>query len=180
MSTVKTARLEDLQTEEARLQKLIEERTKRVMALTEDAESVRKDVAASYRKKFETRFKDLDIIQALAGFPAAHTVTVFGVGYVLTPPSQGTVHAAEKFAANPVFEQNNFGPLRAEELTLMGWLTAVRADSGQETKLTDKAYHERLTGIRRLPEVLLSRLAEECVNIQTYLNVCLEAELGNS
>lgn len=162
--------------EEETLVKQIDERKKRIAALSKEAETLRNDAAEAFRTKYAERFADLDVLKALAGQPTNHVLKVFGGHYYLAPPARRITHQVEKFCLNA----GDAGPVQPEEALLLAWLTAVGGEGLQPKPLYLMPVNERLELIRSLPENLLTKFADECQYIQSYLNVCLEKELGNS
>lgn len=164
------AKLTELSEREEQLARLIEEKQRRLLALSEESDAIRRETASKFRAKFAERYKDLDIVQALSGYPAAHVVRVFDGAYHLQPPSQGDTAELSKTLSSE--------RLTGEESILVLWLVAV-GGGGEVRKLAGMPAADRLKLIRKLPETLVLKLAEECANLQAYLNVCLEQELGN-
>ena len=162
------------QMEVADLEAELDRLSKRVLELGDAAEARRREMRSSFRKKHEGRYADLDVVKSLAGYPAHHTVTIFGAQYRLSPPVQQSVAEVDRYSQTAAAELR---PTTSESMLLM-WLSAVGAD-GEFRDLKVLPPKDRLSNIRSLPEVILSKLAEECATLQTYLNVVLEEELGN-
>jgi hypothetical protein len=159
----------------------VEQRRARLTALSVENEELRKETQKKFREKYADRFKDLNVGAALSGHPAQHVAVVGGAKYFLRSPMRQVLHNVEQFCAKPVdTDKNNLGPVSPEEALLLAWLVCVGFESSPAKDLTATPLGDKLVLIRKLPDVLLQKLAEECHYIQAYLNVCLEMDLGNS
>lgn len=177
IADAKLAQAENLETEESRLDERIKNLTTRIVALQDESEARRLEMSRAYRERYSKRFADLDIKKALAGYEAYHDAKVFGAVYRLQPPNQALMLEVDRFGAKP--DPADLGPVSAAERMVLGWLAGVGAE-GEIRPLRATGLADRLRMIRKLPEQLLAKLADECGAIDSYLNVVLELELGNS
>jgi len=151
--------------------------TQRIVSLQDEAEKRRIDMSKAYRERLQARFSDLDVSKALSGYEAFHDAIVLGSVYRLRAPKQAQSLEVDKFSASPV--PATLGPISATERMLLSWLIGVGV-VGEVRTLLEHGLPARLEMIRKLPEALLVKLADECSSIETYLNVVLELELGKS
>jgi len=174
LTTAKAAKLDRLQLDEKQLDELIAERTERLVSLTAQSDQLRKDLALAYRDRFAPRYANFDVARSLAGYPVTHSVVIFGAAYAIQPPSQSAMHAAAAVA-----RKGGATSITQAEEVLLAWLVSVGAEGGEMRPLNPENLEDKLPLIRKMPELVVTKLAEECANLQTYLNVCLEHELGN-
>jgi hypothetical protein len=161
--------------EKKALEDRITQLTKRLLALQDEAEQRRIEMSKAFRDQHAKRFPKLDVAKALGGYPAGHDATICGAVYLLRPPSQGHALAAEKFGAKP--EPADLAPVTPNERILIAWLAGV-GNGNEMRELQNLPERDRLLLIRRLPQPVLAKLADECASIETYLSISLELELG--
>ena len=166
--------------DEQRLQLLDE----KINALSVEMSEKRARLQEEYRRSYEKRFKGIDPKRALVGARAEHRIPVGGIAtYTIVVPSGQRTHEVSKFVQEA---PEDLTPISQAEGILLGWLSEVQLHgSGGEAdqppqKLLEKPAAKRLQLIRALPEQTINRLAEECNTLQTWLNIILEQELGNS
>lgn len=175
--SAKSEQVAGLEADERRLTARIDELTKRILSLQDESEARRLEMSQAFRDRFSKRYADLDVEKALSGYPAHHDVVVFGGVYRLRPPKQDVVLAIDRFCASP--EATPLAPISAAERVLLSWFAGV----GTKAEMRDisiSSLSDRLSMIRKLPEQLMAKLADECSSIDSYLSVVLELELGNS
>lgn len=146
----------------------------RIAALSEDnAEAMTKGRLA-FREKHAPTFADVDVKKVLVGFPVQHRVTIKDVFAVnIQPPTAKQMRAVEALDLALA--------VRPHEAALLAWATEIdtTAMGGQKVNIGSLELTKKLEYLRTLPDMVLARLAEVCVDLNTYLNVCLEIDLGN-
>jgi hypothetical protein len=169
--------LAELRSEEQRLS-VIAERLDRIKDLAEDSQ---REMQETYRDAHAKRFSDVDWKRALVGGTTSHTVKIQDVAhYVLRPPTGNVSHALRAAVEGP--EGKGLKPVTQDELVLAEWLVAVHLLGGEDSVEQDVSAKDpctRVKLIRQLPLQLVSRLAQECVDLDAWLNVQLELELKN-
>lgn len=171
----------------AALEKQIEGMGLRVAALSDTAEEKRTEAREAFRSKHAKRFADVDVSRALAGFPAQHRFVIAGVTYILRVPNGEHLRQAMAFVQDPVVKAgdktSDIGPVALSEQRALTWLVGIAATApGAPEKVRDlaaEATAARLVILRALPAITVEALARECENLETYLSVSLELELGN-
>ena len=149
--------------------------------MSDEVTAKRKAMRQRYSEMHAERFKDLDYKLALIGAKVDHVVSCKGLAdFYIRPPSGTTTHAVDAFIASA----GDLGPITVAERQLLCWLTALQithASAGTAPKqdLSNLAPKDKVTKLRALPEDLLHRLADECLELQRWLNVVLEIDLGN-
>lgn len=161
----------------------VEKLDAQIAALSEETERKHQEARQAYLDRYRDRFSDIDPVRALAGAPQLHTFKVGNLSaYRVQLPTGNTTHAVRQLVQNA----GNLGPVSNDEVTVVSWLQEVELlpqdgeDGPGPQKLQDLPAPDRLKLIRGLPTSLLERLADECVTLQTWLNVYLEENLGNS
>ena len=148
-------------------------------ALSEETELKQEEARKAYLDRNSKRFSDVDPLRALTGAPVSHAISVGElVTYRVRPPVGSTTHSVRNFLQNP----GDLGPVSNEEGMLLGWLVEVQlhADEATPQDLAPLDMTTRLSLIRQLPAALVDRLADECLTLQTWLNVYLDQNMGNS
>lgn len=159
-------------------------------ALQDAAREKRQALRLAYRDAHAAHFADVDPKRALVGAKCEHAISVAGaVAFFVRPPSAAALHTIDKFIADPVAPDEadqtkslDLGPVTEAERTMLAWVVGVHllADpNAKRQELEPLAPARRLKALRGLPDNLLRRVAEECVLLQSWLNVVLEIELGN-
>lgn len=162
----------------------------KIEELGDKAKEKRQVMRHEFRAAHEARFSDIDYKRALVGAKCEHAVTVKDVvTFFIRSPSAATVYAVDKFIGEPVLPDEadrtkgvNMGPVSEAERIMLAWLVGVHLMADPTAKRQDMEAlppAHRLRAIRGLPENLLRRVADECMLLQSYLNVVLEIELGN-
>lgn len=178
------AQIKSLEAEVSGTQQSIEGLELKLAALSEAAAEKRREVQTAYRGKHAKRFADIDPAKALSGMPSIHTVKVFDVSYALRVPNGDRQRNALMFCNDPTTKGKDdvvidHGPVAAHERILLAWLDSFTMKD-QKRDLAAVQPAMRLEIIRKMPPVLAGQLAGECDMLETYLNVVLELELGNS
>jgi hypothetical protein len=141
----------------------------------------RKAMRQRYSEMHAERFKDMDYKLALIGAKVDHVVSFKGVAdFYIRPPSGAISHAVDAFIGTA----GELGPITNAERILLCWLTGLQithtsAGNTPKQELSGLAPKDKVAKLRALPEDLLHRLANECVELQQWLNVVLEIDLGN-
>lgn len=160
-----------------------------IEALHDTAQEKRKDLRETFRTAHEKRFADVDYKRALVGAKTEHAVTVKGVvSFFIRPPTAAVTHAIDRFITDPVDSSDvskpvNLGPVSEAESMVLAWVIGVHllADpNAKRQEIEPLGCAQRLRMARGLPADLVRRVAEECSLLQSWLNVVLETELGNS
>lgn len=156
----------------------------RHIAALEDAVREKTEKARqAYLDSNASRYSDVDPVRALTGAPVLHSIVVAkAAAYRVRPPVGKTSHAVDRF----VQEAGDLGPVTQEEAILLAWLCEVQLlarDGGEDQPaqdLTRADLPSRLSLLRQLPSMLQSKIADECIGLQTWLSVYLDTHLGNS
>lgn len=172
-------------------------------AMSEDADKARKETHRVYRERHNQRFSDLNYKSALIGGRTRHTITIGGMArYFIALPNGHVWSKVNAFVDNPVtaapeptpFPQDMaagpkpgtaLGKVTDAERSLLAFLVGVQqvaeAPNPQppEVDLSSLPLWKKLDHIRTMPEMTTVRLAEEAFTMQAWLNIILEAELGN-
>jgi hypothetical protein len=159
--------------EVARLENLISTTKQRITMLSADADELRREARDAYRKRFDAKYGRFDVTKALAGLPATHAIVISGMHYVVKLPSQSVIVSVDKV----LNEAKDLGPFSPSERILLSWLVAVGVEG--DTKELPQNPKDKLTIIRNIPSVLLEKLADEALNLESYVQVVLEQELKN-
>lgn len=174
------SRLDALETQSEKV-KLLDEQT---AVLGEESEAARRRVRVAYRDLHAVKFSDFDAKAALVGAIAFHTVTVGAAKFRIVPPSAGGQRAVEAYAGSLAAKAADpkavaVPPIMGYEGVLLAWLYAVQLDGHPEQKLADQPLDARLAQLRRLPDIMVSKLASECQTLESWLSATLEIDLGN-
>lgn len=159
--------------EVARLESQIATTKQRITLLSMEADSIRKEAREAYRAKFDKKFGNFDVARALAGLNVTHPIIVLGQHYVIQLPQQSYVTEVDKVLS----EAKTLGPFSPSERILLAWLVGVGVEGHIQALPTD--IKDKLTLIRKLPAVLLDKIADEALNLESYVQVVLEQELKN-
>jgi hypothetical protein len=159
--------------EVARLESQISATKQRITMLSAEADELRKEARDSYRKRFDAKYGSFDVTKALAGLPATHSIVISGMHYVVKLPSQATIVSVDK----SLNEAKELGPFSPAERILLAWLVAVGVENHTQELPTDAK--DKLGLIRKIPSVLVEKLADEALNLESYVQVVLEQELKN-
>jgi len=171
----------------AALEKQIEAMGLRIAALSDTAEEKRTEARVAYRSKHAKRFADVDVSRALAGFPTQHRLTMANVTYILRVPNGEHLRQVQSFVQDPIVKAGDkttdLSPIAPSEQRVLAWLTGIAAVApGAPEQVRDLAtgpVAARLTILRALPAVTVEALARECENLEAFLSISLELELGN-
>jgi len=172
----------------ADLKALLEKKEAQVTALSAEVEEAQKKVRKAYREANEKRFSDFNFKHALVGATIRHTISVAGVAkYVITVPNGAAFHSVDQFIMKPVNKEGiDMSPISETERVLLAYLVALhytydekKPQPEQDLTRPEFTLAMRLGLIRQLPASTAARLADECMNLQAYLNVVLEEEMGN-
>ncbi|HSW50410.1 MAG TPA: hypothetical protein VLH09_09560 [Bryobacteraceae bacterium] len=168
--------------EAANTQGKIEALKGHLVNLKTQEEAARKELQAEYRRQMDKRFADVHWARALAGAPCPHRVVFAGIAaYTIQAPTAARAHEVRSYL------QKQADPATTEaERVVLEWGTGVQllAESGEGKALpaiswVDLAPAELLVRLRGLPEVVIAKLADECLSMQTWLAGKLEENLGN-
>ena len=146
----------------------------RIAALSEDNADAMNRGRLAFREKHAATFADVEVKKALVGWPVQHRVTIKDVfSLCIQPPKAKDMRAVE--ALDPSLT------LRPHETMLLAWVVSLdtSAMGGPVVDLSATPLPKKLDYLRTLPELVLARLAETCADLNTYLNICLEIDLGN-
>lgn len=171
-NTARQEHIELLEQEAKRLEERIQALNHRILSLQEEADQRRRDMVRAFRDRYAAKFKDFDAKRALAGYTVEHEISVFGASYVVSPPMQADISDVD------IGIQKEGLQVTPSERILLCWLDAVGVKPDL-ARLSDRPLKERLALIRKLPEQMILKLAEECSALDTYLGAVLEIELGN-
>jgi hypothetical protein len=181
------AQADSLSKESSALEQQIQQLELKVAALSDTAAEKRREAQQAFRAKNAKRFTDVDPAKALAGLPAAHVVTMAGVGYHLKVPNGEQLRKVNAFSMDPVLKEGqgrdtkttDMGPIAPVERILLVWLSGISIPNQPIRTLADQSEAARLKFLRTLPAAVVGALASECETLDTYLTVVLELELGN-
>ncbi len=134
----------------------------------------------SFRDKHQDAYSTFDWKSALLGAPGhEYAFKLMATTFYLRPPAAKVTRAAQAMASSEAGTARQ--PITAEEYRLLGWLSAVQRDGSPRTDFGSHGKPEaQLDALRQLPDVLLTRVAFEAENLETWLNVQLELDGGNS
>jgi hypothetical protein len=171
----------------ANLEKTIQAMTLRVAALSDTAEQKRTEARQAFKDKFTKRFAGFDVSRALAGFPTGHKTVMGGVSYRLVVPNGESQRLVNNFVQDPTTKVADkvvdFAPVSLPEQRVLAWLAGLTMASNgveKDRDLSKEPITTRLSLLRNLPAITIEKLAGECDNLETFLSVSLELELGNS
>ncbi len=162
-----------------------------IAVLTDDAAEKRKEAQAAFRDKHAKSFSDINVSNALTGAQTSHVFPIGKAKYTLRPPSGEVARQVQNFVVNPITKtkvdgkdsEEDLGPLNQFEALALKWLSAVSLEvegqTAQVRKLDDLDLPKRLKLIRSLNELVIAAIADRARNLEAYLNVCLELDLGN-
>lgn len=121
------------------------------------------------------KFGQLNWKAALAGAEVVHYFDV-GVGkYGISLPTGARLSAVRSTAA----EMEARAPSNSE-LTALAWLVSVQLEGKDVSVLKDLEVPALLGHIRKLPGLTIDKIAEECADLEQWLNLTMESELKNS
>lgn len=162
-----------------------------IAVLTDDAAEKRKEAQEAFRAKHAKSFSDINVNNALTGAATVHTFPIGKAKYSIRPPSGEVSRQVQNFMLSPIIKrkvdgkevEDDIGPLSPVEVFALKWLVSVSLEvegqPAQVRKLEDLAIPKRLELLRSLNEIALNHIADRAHNLESYLNVCLELELGN-
>jgi hypothetical protein len=183
---IQQAEVQSLTQDANLLETQIKQLEMKVMALTTEADEKRKAAQAAFREKHAKIFVDINPAMALSGHDAQHAINLFSISYIIRPPKGEDTRNVSLFVMDPNDKANNidYGPVTQDEATLLRWLSKIIATSDkgnkQEKDLASIEIPKRLKFIRGLAEPIPSKLAARCLDLEIYLGVVMELELGNS
>lgn len=172
--------------EVAQMEKQIQAMTLRIAALSSTADQKRTEARQAFKDKFAARFAGFDVPRALAGFPTFHKTTMGGVAYRLVVPNGEGQRQVNNFTQDPTIKEADkvvdFAPVSLSEQRVLAWLAGLTMSSNgveKDRDLSKESVAVRLRLLRNLPTITIDKLAAECDNLETFLSVSLELELGN-
>ncbi len=177
----KTAKEQEI----AKLEQTIAQMDIRIAALSETAEQKRTQAREAFRDKHKGRFADIDVAKALSGMPVTHKMTLAGLTYSLRIPNGDHQREIQLFVQDPVVKTEgdktlDVGPISPSERQVLPWISGVATGADKARDLAGQPIAARLKLLRTLPALTVDALARECENLETYLSVTMELELGNS
>lgn len=169
-------------------QKALDMLAERVAALGIEATTKRKDYRKAYRDEREKRFANFAWSKALAGAPVEHAFVMPLVLKATMRPPTGEAEAAYRtWHQKQLSDESSLLPVTNHEAVLLTWLTTFQMLSpgpdGQpqpSVNLTSIAFSDRLRSLRKLPAQVTVRIANEALELEAWLSVVMEDELGNS
>jgi hypothetical protein len=159
--------------EVARLESQISTTKQRITLLSQEADDLRREAREAYRAKFEKKYATFDVARALAGLNVSHAIVALGQHYVIQLPSQAVVTNVDKSLS----EAKELGPFSASERILLAWLVGVGVENHIQSLPAEPK--DKLGLIRKIPAVLLDKIADEAISLESYVQVVLEQELKN-
>jgi hypothetical protein len=181
------AEIAGLTQEEAALTAQITKHEAQVAALTATMQDKRRAAQEAYRDANAKTFDDVDVTLALTGATVRHAVTIGKAAYIIAPPKGEFSRAVNAFVLDPVDTSTDkkvdLGPVIPEEAVLLKWLVEVELDQGgqkHKRSLLTLPLPVRLRLIRDSLELVMNKVAMRCISFESFLNVCLELDLGKS
>jgi hypothetical protein len=179
---------EALTREQTALEQQIEQLELKIATLSDTAAEKRREAQQAFRAKNAKRFVGVDPAKALAGLPAVHVVSAFGISYHLKVPNGEQTRKTTAFCLDPVLKTGSgrdtktvdMGPVAPPERVLMAWMHGVSVPGQAMRDISSLSEADRLKTIRTLPSAISAMLSSECDTLDTYLTVVLELEMGNS
>lgn len=169
----------------------VERLNQQILALSDEYDTRLKQRRELYKKKFDERFKDVNVKAALVGASARYAQLFSGASYFFEMPTGDWNAQISAFLNNPRSTEKvkdgdiereintDWAPIQPEEVVLMKMLTGFQAPGAQETAFKGKTPYQRLRAIRGWPIALIGALADRAATFESYLNCCLELDLGN-
>jgi len=189
-SNPENSEVDGLKQEAASLEAQLERYTQQIAVLNDAVSQKRREAQEAYRKRYADTYKDVDVPKALTGAATRHTFAIGLATYAVVPPSGEAARNVLSFVNEPTarvrqadgtYVATDLGPVSLAEVYVLKWLVELgMTGSGQARKMDGMPIPDRLRHIRQMPEQTINHIAERCKTLETYLNVCLELDLGNS
>lgn len=169
-------------------QTAIDELDRRIVALTAEGDGKRKEARAVYRRaREEKQFKDFPWARALAGSPVDHAMQLPSVVRVtMRPPTGERLAEFHTWHSKMMTDASKLLPLSGEEMTVLTWVNTIQQlapqANGEMPPVVELKFHDyivRLGNFRKLPVQLVRRIAVEANELESWLGVVMEDELGN-
>ena len=158
-----------------------------ISALSQESADKRRKAQEAFRTKYAEMFKDVNVAAALSGAPAKHQFTIGYATYTVTPPTGELGRLVHSFTMSPLAKdkdgkEEDVGPVTPAEMYLLKWLSSAALNKDGQTanrQFDNVSVAQKIKLARSLNETVMQHIAERCKNLETYLNVCLELDLGN-
>ena len=160
----------------------------RIAALSIDGDAKRKEARGVFRAGKAKQFGAFAWAKSLAGAPVTHSLTIPQVIKVTLRPPTGEIEAQFRaWHKQLTAKEDTRLPLMQTEIVLLQWISSVQslwitADGSEQAvqDVTSMPYGNRLNNLRKLSPQILVRIANEALDLESWLAVVLEDELGNS
>lgn len=175
--------VDQLQSDASDLQATVERLKAQILALSDEQDKLLNERRKGFKEKFDSRFKGVDVKAALIGATARWPLTFVGATYFFELPKGSVASDVDAFMRSPSSTEKDvvtdWGRIEPEESILLKMLTGVQHPGQQETSFKGRPVYQRLRVLREMPQALIRALADRAATFESYLNCCLELELGS-
>lgn len=141
------------------------------------AEDKRVQARKAAMEHYGREFQDFNWKAALAGGNVDAKISVAGVSdFLLRVPNGSVTDEVDKFV------RGLKDPVREEEKIALAWVVGVHntAAGAQPVQLLGQTLEARLSQLRAWPRLVIDAVADRCITLNTWLQLVLEDQLGNS